>query len=86
MTRRPFGWQFAEGKVSFGGSGDSNLTFTHRTDVARYIANVLTRISPSDLAWKVLRIQGEVTVSPCALTRSSGLLTRNSLDFQQDRR
>ncbi|KAF9654289.1 NAD-P-binding protein [Thelephora ganbajun] len=58
----PFlGWKFAEGKVTFGGSGDAKLSFTHRTDVARYIAYVLTRTPPSELAWKVLRIQGELT-------------------------
>lgn len=61
---RSLGWNLAEGKVTFGGLGDSNLTFTHRADVARYIADVFTRIPPSELAWKSLRIQGDLTVSP----------------------
>lgn len=83
MIYRRFGWRFAEGKVAFGGSGDSNLSFTHRNDVVRYVAHVLTRISPSELAGKVLRIQGEITV--CPPVRPSCSLTRNRLDLQQDR-
>ena len=86
MTCREWDWKFAEGKVSFGGSGDFNLTFTHRIDVARYMANVLTRIPPSELAWKTLRLQGELTVCPSPLTRSSCPLTCNPLDLQQNRR
>ena len=85
MICRRFGWRLAEGKAAFGGSGDSNLSFTHRNDVVRYVAHVLTRISPSELAGKVLRIQGEVTVCLPPFVRSSCSLTRNRLDLQQDR-
>jgi len=56
-----WGWQLDEGKVSFGGSGDSKVTFVHRTDIARYVGYVFTHIPPSELAWKCLRIQGELT-------------------------
>ena len=86
MTCREWGWKFAEGKVAFGGFGDSNLTFTHRIDVARYMTNVLTRIPPSELAWKALRLQGELTVCPSPFIRLNCLLTRSPLDLQQNRR
>jgi len=56
-----WGWNLAEGKVNIYGSGDSNMTFVHRTDIARYVAYVFTHIPPSELAWKILRIQGELT-------------------------
>lgn len=60
---RAWGWNLEEGKVTIGGSGNSPLTFVHRTDIARYIGYVFTRIPPTQLAWEVLRIQGELTVS-----------------------
>ena len=82
MTCRECGWKFAEGKVAFGGSGDSSLTFTHRIDVVRYMANVLTHIPPSELAWKALRLQGELTVCPSPLTRLNCFLTLSPLDLQ----
>ena len=85
MIYRGFGWRFAEGQVAFGGSSDSNLSFTHRNDVVRYVAHVLTRISPSELAGKVLRIQGEVTVCLPPLVPSSCSLNCNRLDLQQER-
>lgn len=40
------------------------MSFTHRSDVVRYIAYVFTHTPPSELAWKILRIQSELSVSP----------------------
>lgn len=77
ITHRALGWKFAEGKVTFGGSGDSDLSFTHRADIARYLAYVLTHSPPSDLAWKTLHIQGELIVRPSSQTCSSCLFTRS---------
>lgn len=56
-----WGWQLDEGKVTFGGSGDAKASFIHRTDIARYVAYIFTHIPTSELAWKILRIQGELT-------------------------
>lgn len=56
-----WGWKLDEGKVAFGGSGDFQASFVHRTDIARYVGYVFTHIPPSELAWKILRIQGELT-------------------------
>jgi len=56
-----WGWQLDDGKATIGGIGDSPLSFVHRTDIARYVGYVFTHIPPSELAWKILRIEAERT-------------------------
>jgi len=56
-----WGWELDEGKVTINGNGDSPLSFVHRTDIARYVAYVFTHKPASELAWKTLRIQAELT-------------------------
>ena len=55
-TGRTLGWKLAEGKVTLGGSGGFNLSFTHCADITHYLAYVLNQSSPSKLAWKILQI------------------------------
>jgi hypothetical protein len=87
IERSFWGWDFAEGKVTIRGSGDSPATFVHRADVARYVGYVFTHIPPSELAWRVLRIEAEQTVSPRRrLPGSNCLLTHEPIDVQQHRR
>jgi len=56
-----WGWNLEESKVVIYGSGDSPVSMVDRTDIARYVAYVFTHIPPSELAWKILRIQAELT-------------------------
>jgi hypothetical protein len=72
---RPFGWDFANGKVTIGGAGNAPISFTHRVDIARFIGHVLTTLPASRLEWSTFRIEGERLVcdllfgsSPCLLT------------------
>lgn len=58
MTR-PLGFDFAEGKVNIGGSGNFPVSFTSRPDIARYLTYVLTTLPASKLEWSVFRIEGE---------------------------
>jgi len=56
-----FGFDFANGKVTIPGFGDTQITFTGRPDVARYIGFVFTNLPAEKLEWKVLRLEGERT-------------------------
>ncbi|TFY63674.1 hypothetical protein EVG20_g6215 [Dentipellis fragilis] len=47
------------GKVSIGGDGNSLVSFTSRPDIARFLAHVLTTLTPDQLNNKILRIEGE---------------------------
>jgi len=62
IDRRVFGFDFANGKVTIPGFGDTPITFTGRPDVARYIGFVFTNSPAEKLEWKVLRLEGERTV------------------------
>ncbi|KZT54961.1 NAD(P)-binding protein [Calocera cornea HHB12733] len=53
------GFNWDEGKVSIGGSGDQPLSCTARPDIARYMAYVLTELPADDLENKIFCIEGE---------------------------
>ncbi|TFK48159.1 NAD-binding protein [Heliocybe sulcata] len=53
------GWDFARGKVFIRGDGDTPISFTHRRDIGRFVAYVLTHLPPSQLEWKAFRIEGD---------------------------
>lgn len=58
-----FGWDLENGKVTINGKGDALVSFTARTDLARFVAHVLTALPAERLANRVFRIEGERTVS-----------------------
>lgn len=47
------------GKIQIVGKGDKKGTFTHPDDIVGFTAYVITHLSPSELDYKVFRIQGE---------------------------
>ncbi|KAH9963338.1 NAD-P-binding protein [Russula dissimulans] len=47
------------GKVSVGGDGNKQITFTSRPDIARYLAYVLTHVPPEQLKNRTLTIAGD---------------------------
>jgi uncharacterized protein YbjT (DUF2867 family) len=51
------GLDFANKKVIITGSGQEEFSFTSRVDIARYVAHVLTHLSPSSLEWSIHRIE-----------------------------
>ena len=51
------------GSVGAGGDGNAKASFTSRTDIARYVAYVLTSLPPTDIKNKTFRIEGERAVS-----------------------
>jgi hypothetical protein len=60
--RSPLGFNFTHGKVRITGDGDTPLSFTTRSDMARYLAHVLTTLPMSELRWRTFRIEGDRTV------------------------
>ena len=62
IGQRFFGFDFANGKVTVPGLGDTLITFTGRPDVARYIGFVFTNLPAEKLEWKVFRLEGDRTV------------------------
>jgi len=58
----PFlGFDLPNGKAAVGGSGDTLISFTARSDIARFVAHVLTSLPVSHLENKIFRIEGERT-------------------------
>jgi hypothetical protein len=57
------------GKVAVGGDGKAPISWTSRTDIARFLAYVLTNTPASRLQNQVLRLEGDRVVSqfvsPC---------------------
>ncbi|KAN0124392.1 hypothetical protein V8E52_002041 [Russula decolorans] len=47
------------GKVSVGGDGNGQISFTSRTDIARYVSYVLTQLPPEQLKNRTFTITGE---------------------------
>jgi uncharacterized protein YbjT (DUF2867 family) len=54
-----FGLDVTSGKVSVGGDGNKQITFTSRIDVARYMSFVLTRLAPEQLKNRSFAIAGD---------------------------
>ena len=56
------GTDFASGKVTIGGSGDSRVSWTTREDIARFMGHVFTHLTTAELSGKTLRIEGDNVV------------------------
>lgn len=69
------GFDLANGKVTVGGSGDTQMSFTGRIDIARFIGHALTTLPPSKLEWKSFHIEGDRLVSLHFITNYSRELT-----------
>ncbi|TFK47733.1 NAD(P)-binding protein [Heliocybe sulcata] len=54
-----FGWDVPNGKVDIWGAGNGPISYTHRRDVGRFVAHVLTTLPPEQLYWKELPIEGD---------------------------
>ncbi|TFY66336.1 hypothetical protein EVG20_g4762 [Dentipellis fragilis] len=50
---------FEKGTATVGGDGNAVNSFTYIPDLARFIAYVLTHLTPEQLYWKTLRIEGD---------------------------
>ncbi|KZO95528.1 NAD-P-binding protein [Calocera viscosa TUFC12733] len=55
------GWDLPNGKVQISGKGDTPISFTQRRDIGRFVAHVLTSLSPEELEWRTFRIEGDRT-------------------------
>ena len=62
IDQRLFGFDFANGKVTVPGLGDTPISFTGRPDIARYVGFVFTNLPAEKLEWKALRLEAERTV------------------------
>jgi len=54
-----FGFDLANAKVKFGGSGDAPISWTGKHDAARFIAHALTAFPKDNLEWKSIRFEGD---------------------------
>jgi len=54
-----FGWDFPNGKVHIRGEGNAPISFTHRRDIGRFVAYVLTQLKRDQLQWKTFAIEGD---------------------------
>jgi len=56
----PFwGWDLPNGKVHVLGEGNGPISFTHRRDIGRFVAYVLTQLPRDQLHWKEFAIEGD---------------------------
>ncbi|KAK4702490.1 hypothetical protein P7C70_g3731, partial [Phenoliferia sp. Uapishka_3] len=56
----PFaGFDFPNGKARWVGEGDTPISFTSRTDVAKFLAYTLTTLAPAKISGKIFRLQGD---------------------------
>ena len=62
-----FGFDFKNEKVVIEGEGTSSLSWTTRTDIARFVVHSLTAFPKEKLEWQRLPIEGERLVSSCPL-------------------
>lgn len=53
------GFDFANGKATIVGKGDSPISFTSRRDIGRFVAHALTQFPTEKLANQTLRIEGD---------------------------
>ncbi|KZT25505.1 NAD(P)-binding protein [Neolentinus lepideus HHB14362 ss-1] len=54
-----FGWNIPNGKVEIWGEGNKPSTFTTRRDAARFVAHIVTALSPEELFWKEFCLEGD---------------------------
>jgi uncharacterized protein YbjT (DUF2867 family) len=62
------------GKVSVGGDGNGQISFTSRADIARYVSYVLTHLSPEQLKNRTFTIAGENKVTSSLWNSHYGLV------------
>ncbi|KAM0756339.1 NAD(P)-binding protein [Meredithblackwellia eburnea MCA 4105] len=56
----PFlGFDFKGGKAAWVGEGNTPIGFTHRDDVASFLAYTLTTLPPAELSDRIFRIEGD---------------------------
>jgi hypothetical protein len=60
-----------DGKVTVPGIGDAPISFTGRSDIARYVGFVFTDLPVEKLEWKVFRLEGERTVRVISILLTS---------------
>lgn len=58
------------GKVEVAGDGNKDISFTSRTDIARYLSYVLTRLPPDQLKNRYFTIEGDHKVRPTFRNRT----------------
>ena len=58
-SQRAFYIDITSGKVSVGGDGNTQITFTSKPDVARYVSYVLTHLPPQQLENRSFAIAGD---------------------------
>jgi uncharacterized protein YbjT (DUF2867 family) len=63
-TKRFLDLDVMSGNVSVGGNGNGQISFTSRTDIARYVSYVLTHLPPEQLKNRTFTITGENKVRP----------------------
>ena len=63
-TKRFLDLDVGSGKVSVGGDGNRQISFTSRSDTARYVSYVLTHLTPEQLQNRTFTISGENKVRP----------------------
>ena len=59
LIERFLGLDVMSGKVSVGGDGNRQISFTSRSDIARYVSYVLTHLPPGQLKNRTFTIAGE---------------------------
>lgn len=67
-----FNFDFKNGKVSFGGSGNEPISWTTLPDIGRFVAHVLTALPTEELKGRTFRIEGDRQVrhNPIIISRS----------------
>jgi hypothetical protein len=68
------------GKVSVGGDGNGQISFTSRTDIARYVSYVLTHLPPEQLKNRTFTIAGENKVRSNLWYSCYGLVVASDLE------
>jgi hypothetical protein len=63
MARRFVNLDVTSGKVSVGGDGNKQISFTSRPDIARYVSYVLTHLPPEQLKNRTFTIAGDNKVT-----------------------
>jgi hypothetical protein len=71
MIQRIFDLDVTSGKVSVGGDGNKQISFTARPDIARFVSYVLLHLPPEQLKNRAFTIAGDNKV-PCVISACLG--------------
>lgn len=58
-ARRGRGYDFANGKATVLGTGDAEISFLSRPDIARYVGFIFTNLPIEKFEWKVFRLEAD---------------------------